>query len=186
MMVGRRSAHHNPSNTSGDVAVTGLSDRGFTALSHMPKLRGLSTSCLNVSDAAVALLPEFPALRELMADGYPGRWLSTHRPLRESRITTAHVLSRYDRCRDRTHYCLTKLSRYFNSYTTITDRTPEILSHMQSLESITFSACNNLTNAGVATLARLPRLRELRVSGNTLTREVVQSFPAGVTVHYSH
>ena len=47
-------------------------------------------------------------------------------------------------CRDTTDAAtehitgLTKLSYYFNSYTTITDRTPELLSGMDSLERITF------------------------------------------------
>jgi len=78
---------------------------------------------------------------------------------------------------------LTKLSYYFNSYTTITDRTPQLLSGMDSLERITFDACHGLTNAGVASLARLPRLRELRVSGRQITKDVVGMFPPGVSVH---
>ena len=57
------------------------------------------------------------------------------------------------------------LASYFNSYTRITDRTPELLSGMDSLERITFDACHELTPAGVTQLARLPKLRELRVSG---------------------
>ena len=71
---------------------------------------------------------------------------------------------------------LPRLSYYFNSYTTITNRTPELLSEMDSLERITFDACHGLTNAGVAGLARLPRLRELRVSGKGLTSEVEDAF----------
>jgi hypothetical protein len=57
-------------------------------------------------------------------------------------------------------------------YTTITDRTPEVLSEMDSLERVTFDACHGLTSAGVARLARLPRLRELRVSGKGVTSDV--------------
>src|SRR5258707_15852751 len=74
-------------------------------------------------------------------------------------------------CRDTTDAAteqiagLRQLSYYFNSYTTITNRTPELLSEMNSLERITFDVCHGLTNSGVARLARLPRLRELRVSG---------------------
>jgi hypothetical protein len=37
----------------------------------MPRLRVLVASCLNVSDAAVAALPDFPALRELMPMDVP-------------------------------------------------------------------------------------------------------------------
>jgi hypothetical protein len=77
---------------------------------------------------------------------------------------------------------LRNLSYYFNSYTTITDRTPDLLSEMDSIERITFDACHGLTNAGVARLARLPRLRELRVSGNGVTSEVVGAFPPRVSV----
>src|SRR5918993_6077829 len=74
---------------------------------------------------------------------------------------------------------LGNLQNYFNSYTTITDRTPELLSTMDSLERITFDACHGLTNAGVARLARLPKLRELRASGRGITPEVRAAFPPG-------
>jgi hypothetical protein len=77
---------------------------------------------------------------------------------------------------------LRKLSYYFNSYTTITDRTPELLSGMDSLERITFDTCHSLTNTGVARLARLPRLRELRVSGKGVTPDVADAFSSQVMV----
>src|SRR5262249_47542460 len=44
----------------------GLTGKGFTAMSRMPALRGLSVSCKNVDDPALAHLPEFPALTEFM------------------------------------------------------------------------------------------------------------------------
>ena len=84
--------------------------------------------------------------------------------------------------------CITRLSRltyYFNSYTTITDRTPALLAGMDSLERITFDGCHGLTDAGVSVLARLPRLRDLRVAGRGLTEGVARGFGAGVRVHWS-
>jgi hypothetical protein len=54
---------------------------------------------------------------------------------------------------------------------------------MDSLERITFDACHGLTDAGVAKLARLPKLRELRVAGRGLTAAVRRPFPASVAVH---
>src|SRR4029078_4594029 len=48
-----------------------LRRRGFLALAEMPSLRGLSVSCLNVDDEAVAARPRFPALRELMPMDVP-------------------------------------------------------------------------------------------------------------------
>jgi hypothetical protein len=151
----------------------------------MPALRGLSVSCKNVDDAGVSALPRFPALRELMPmdvpdDGY--RHIGKCEPL-ESLVlmycrdttdaATAHIVG------------LPRLSTYFASYTRITDRTPGLLSRIESLERVTFDGCAGVTNEGLATLARLPKLRELRVSGPGITADVAAAFPAGVSVHYS-
>lgn len=162
-----------------------LRSRGFIALSKMPRLQRLSVSCLNVEDAALASLPDFPSLRELM----PIDILDAgYRHIGKCADLESLVLMY---CRDTTDAAtehltgLVKLKNYFNSYTTITDRTPEILSGMNSLETVTFDACHNLTNDGIARLAQLPRLRELRVSGNGLTRDVVKAFPSRVAVLYS-
>jgi hypothetical protein len=153
------------------------------ALANMPALRGLSVSCLNVDDAGVAALPSFPALRELMPMDVPD---VGYRHIARCEQLESLILMY---CRDTTDAAtehltgLRKLSYYFNSYTTITDRTPEVLSGMDSLERITFDACHGLTNAGVARLARLPKLRELRVAGRRITAEVVGMFPPGISVH---
>ena len=94
-------------------------------------------------------------------------------------------------CRDTTDAAteqitgLTNLNYYFNSYTAITDRTPELLATMPSLERITFDQCHQLTDAGVGRLARLPNLRELRIAGRQLTPSVAAFFPASVAVHHS-
>jgi hypothetical protein len=53
---------------------------------------------------------------------------------------------------------------------------------MNALERVTFDACHGLTDAGVARLARLPNLRELRVSGKGVTAGVELKFPASVAV----
>jgi hypothetical protein len=155
---------------------------GFLALANMPALRGLSVSCLNVDDVGVSALPTFPALKELMPMDVPD---AGYRHIGRCEQLESLILMY---CRDTTDAAtehirgLGKLSYYFNSYTTITDRTPEVLSGMDSLERITFDACHGLTNAGVARLARLPRLRELRVSGNGVTTEVVGAFSPQISV----
>lgn len=153
-----------------------LQRRGFAALSQMPALRGLSVSCLNVEDIGLSALPDFPALKELM-------------PIDISDEGCRHI-GRCERleslilmyCRDTTDAAteqitgLKNLSYYFNSYTTVTDRTPELLAGMNSLERITFDHCHRLTDAGIARLARLPKLRQLRVSGRGLTSAVINGF----------
>jgi hypothetical protein len=159
-----------------------LRKRGFMALAAMPALRGLSVSCLNVDDEGISTLPAFPALKELMPMDVPD---TGYRHIgRCARLESLILMY----CRDTTDAAtehirgLGHLSYYFNSYTTITDRTPEWLSTMDSLERITFDTCHGLTNAGVARLARLPKLRELRVSGRGVTPEVRAVFPPGVEV----
>ena len=162
----------------------GLGDAGFRALSRMPRLRGLSVSCLNVSDGALAALPAFPALIELMPMDVPD---AGYRHVGRCRDLESLILMY---CRDTTDAAteqitgLSKLTYYFNSYTTITDRTPEILSTMESLERITLDACHRLTDTGIAHLARLPRLRELRVSGRGVRGTARTAFPPAVVASF--
>ena len=67
-----------------------------------------------------------------------------------------------------------------------TDRTPEILSAIGSLEEVEFDSCAGLTTAGIAALARLPGLRQVRVSGmRGVTAEVAAAFGPGVKVRYA-
>jgi hypothetical protein len=159
-----------------------LRRRGFMALASMPALRGLSVSCLNVDDVGISALPTFPALKELMPMDIPD---AGYRHIGKCGQLESLILMY---CRDTTDTAtehitgLRNLSYYFNSYTTITDRTPELLSEMDSLERITFDTCHGLTNAGVTRLVRLAKLRELRVSGNGITPDVADAFSSQVTV----
>jgi hypothetical protein len=80
---------------------------------------------------------------------------------------------------------LPRLQKYFASYNRITDRTPAMLGGIESLEEVTFDTCAGLTSAGVAALARLPKLRKLRVSGMpNVTADVVRAFDPRVEVSY--
>ncbi|MEO5580366.1 MAG: hypothetical protein ABIR58_06875 [Gemmatimonadaceae bacterium] len=147
-----------------------------------PRYRG---ELRNVDDTGVAALPDFPALTELMPMDIPD---AGYRHIGHCAELVSLVLMY---CRDTTDAAteqitgLSRLTNYFASYTQITDRTPEILSRMDSLERVTFDGCAGLTNDGIAALARLPRLRELRISGQRITSGVADAFPGTVTVHYS-
>ena len=162
-----------------------LRSRGFRALARIPTLGGLSVSCLNVADEAIAALPEFPTLRELMPMDIPD---AGYRHIGKCERLESLVLMY---CRDTgdaaTEHItrLPALRKYFASYTRITDRTPELLSGMETLESVTFDKCAGLTNAGIRSLARLPRLKELGISGRRITSDVATAFGSAVTVHYS-
>ena len=164
-----------------------LRRRGFVALADMPALGYLSVSCRNVDDVGLSALPRFPALRELMPMDVPD---DGYRHVGRCGGLESLVLMY---CRETTDAAtrhitgLARLRKYFASYNRITDVTPELLSGMASLEAVTFDSCAGLTDAGIATLARLPRLRELRVSAMpNVTTAVVSAFPASVTVHHSH
>ncbi len=162
-----------------------LRTRGFAALARMPALRGLSVSCKNVEDAGVAELPNFQALRELMPMDVPDEG---YRHIARCEALESLILMY---CRDTSDAAtehivgLPQLKDYFASYTRITDRTPKLLSHMDSLERITLDGCAGVTNTGLVHLTRLPRLRELRVSGPQITSDIVSGFPSRVRVHYS-
>ena len=66
----------------------------------------------------------------------------------------------------------------------ITDRTPELLSQMDSLEKVTLDSWQS-DECRIGSSDRLPRLRELLVSGPGITPDIVNAFPARVRVHYS-
>jgi hypothetical protein len=163
-----------------------LRRRGFLALSRMPALRHLSVSCKNVDDEGLAALPDFPALTELMPMDVPDQG---YRHIGRCERLESLVLMY---CRDTTDAAtehiasLRRLKKYFVSYNRITDRTPEILSGMDSLEEVTLDTCVGVTEAGIARLARLPRLRELSVGGmRRVTPEVARFFRPEVRVkHY--
>ncbi len=162
-----------------------LQARGFAALARMPALRGLSVSCKNVDDAGLAELPRFPALRELMPMDVPDEG---YRHIAHSQALDSLILMYCRETSDRATEHIARLPQLtydFASYTRITDRTPELLSRIASLERITLDGCAAVTNIGVAHLARLPRLRELRVSGPQITSEIASAFPSRVRVHYS-
>ncbi|HEV8148355.1 MAG TPA: hypothetical protein VGP79_18325 [Bryobacteraceae bacterium] len=162
-----------------------LTGRGFAALAAMPSLRGLAVSCKGVDDAALATLPQFPALRQLMPmdvsdDGFrhvghcaelDALWCMYCRDTGDA--ATEHLAG------------LTKLKTYYAGKTKITDRSLEILGELDSLEKLEFWECAGITNVGVAHLAGLPRLREIEFGASPgVTREAVALFSPSVRVSY--
>jgi hypothetical protein len=162
-----------------------LGNRGFIALSKMPALRGLGVSCRNVDDAALATLPEFPALRELTpVDVNDDGFRHVGRCERLDRLTCMY-------CRDTTdagteHIAAMRLKYYYAGLTLITDRSLEILGRMPTLEQVDLYECNGVTDAGLRFLAGLPRLREIHLDSLPgVTLEGTRVFPARVRVKYS-
>jgi hypothetical protein len=161
-----------------------LRRRGFQALANIPTLRSLSVSCLNVDDDGLAALPRFPALAELMPMDVPDEgYRHVARCPRLESLVLMYCRDTGDRATE--HIAGLRLRKYFASYNRITDRTPELLSGMETLEEVTFDSCAGLTDRGIAALARLPRLRQLAVSGMAgVTRNVTGAFRGEVSVRY--
>ncbi len=163
-----------------------LTGRGFAALSAMPALRGLAVSCKHVDDAALSALPSFPALREFMPMDVPDHgfrhvgqceqlealWCMYCRDTGD--VATEHIKG------------LSKLKSYYAGASQITDRSLAILARINSLERLEFWQCLRVTDAGVAHLAGLPRLREINLHGLPgVTRERAAALPAHIHVNYS-
>jgi Leucine-rich repeat (LRR) protein len=151
----------------------------------MPALRALSVSCKNVDDTALARLPDFPSLTELMPMDVPDEG---YRHIGRCERLESLVLMY---CRDTTDRAtehiatLPNLKKYYASYTLVTDRTPQILAGISSLENIGLTQLHGITNTGIAALTRLPRLRELDLGGlRNVTPDVVALFPPHVRVRY--
>lgn len=163
-----------------------LTGVGFTALAEMPALKGLAVSCKFVDDAALANLPAFPTLKELMPMDVSDEGF---RHVTRCRQLESLVLMY---CRDTTDLAtehiqaLPNLKKYHAGYTRITDRTLELLSKMSSLEELSFEGCKWITDAGLASLATLPRLREISVGNSPrVTRSGISAFPNNIRVNYS-
>ena len=163
-----------------------LTGRGFAALAGIPALRGLAVSCKNVGDGALATLPSFPALRELIPMDVPDAGFRHIGACAElERLWCMH-------CRDTgdaaTEFIggLKRLRTYYAGKTQITDRSLEILGRMASLEEIELWQCAGVSDTGIGHLAGLLSLRELKLDGLPgVSRAVVDRFPPRARVRYS-
>ena len=93
-------------------------------------------------------------------------------------------------CRDTgdeatTHLDRLALKSYYAGKTRITDVSCELLGRMSSLESVELWETAGVTDAGIAALAKLPRLSKISVSGAPrVSRQGMTAFPPRVRVSY--
>lgn len=180
-----------------------LGSAGFAALSEMQVLKGLAVSCKFVSDEALAKLPDFPSLKELMPmdvrdDGF--RHIGRCERLESlilmycrdtTDIATSHIADMAETprwsagTRHRFGITLHNLKKYHAGYTLITDRSLEMLSRMNSLEELSFEGCRFISDHGITFLTTLPRLRQISIGGcPQVTRTGVTNFGSDVRVTY--
>jgi len=160
-----------------------LGGRGFRALAAIPALRGLAVSCKNVDDTGLSALPSFPALRALMPMDVPDEgFRHVGRCERLEELWLIYCRDTGDAATERIAG-LSWLMTYYAGKTRVTDSSLEILGRVPSLEKIEFWECVVITDAGVALLACLPRLRAITVRGSpNVTREGIAVFPSAVRV----
>ncbi len=159
--------------------------RGFLAFSKLPTLRTLGIGCKNVTDAALATLPRFPALTELTPIGMTdAAFRHIGRCERLERLSCMYCRETTDAATE--HISGLRLRYYYAGLTLITDRSLEILGRMPSLEQVEFYECNGVTDGGLVHLAGLPRLREAAFDHlPRVTFKGTSVFPARVRVRYS-
>jgi hypothetical protein len=159
--------------------------RGFVAFSRMPALRGFGIGCKNVDDAALAALPDFPALTELTPiDFSDDGFRHVGRCDRLKRLTCMYCRETTDAATE--HITGLKITYYYAGLTRITDRSLELLSRISTLEKIELYECAGVTDAGLTFLAAMPNLREVELAGLPgVTWEGTRALPARVRVRYA-
>jgi hypothetical protein len=151
----------------------------------MPVLTGFGIGCKNVDDEALAILPDFPALRELTPiDFQDAGFRHVGRCKRLERLTCMYCRETGDVATE--HIADLRLNYYYAGLTQITDRSLAVLGRMESLEQVELYECKGVTDAGLPLLAVLPKLREVHLDGLPgVTLEGTRVFPEGVRVYYS-
>jgi hypothetical protein len=163
---------------------SGLHERGFRALAEMPRLRGLAVNLARVPDTALAILPRFPALRELTAIGLADAGFRHVGACTTLESLTCMYTEDMGDAATRQLRELRKLRKYYAGETMITDESLALLASLPSLESVELWDCPAVTNEGLRALAAAPRLRQVTAEGLPLvTRDVLRAFPASVTVN---
>jgi hypothetical protein len=159
--------------------------RGFMAFSKMPALRRLGIGCKNVDDRALATLPDFPALRDLIPiDFQDDGFRHIGRCEKLERLTCMYCRDTGDVATE--HIRNLAINYYYAGLTQITDRSLEILGAMDSLEQVELYECMKVTDTGLPFLARLPKLREVHLDSLPgVTLDGTKVFRPGVHVLYS-
>ena len=149
-------------------------------------LRGLAANCQNVNDKALALLPEFPALRELTSIGVSDKGFRHVGKCVELEALTCMYCRETGDAATEQIAGFNKLKSYYAGATQITDRSLEIFGGMTSLERVELFQCLGVTDAGVGHLTGLPKLKEIKLSAMPgVTHDVAERFRRRVHVDFT-
>ena len=160
-----------------------LKGPGFTALSRMPALKSLAVNLGRVDKESLSALAAFQALRELTPIGLGDDGFEQVGKCAGLEALTCMYTDDIGDPATEHLTNLRQLRKYYAGDTRIGDRSLEILGSLPALESVELWSCIRVTNAGLAALARAPRLRHVSVETSTLVpRDAAQLFPPHVSV----
>jgi hypothetical protein len=160
-----------------------LKGPGFVALSRMPALKSLGVNLGRVDQPSLAGLPSFPALRQLTPIGLGDDGFEQVGKCVELEVLTCMYTDDIGDSATEHLANLRQLRKYYAGDTRIGDRSLEILGSLPALENVELWSCIRITNAGMAALARTPRLRQVSVETSPLvTRDAAKLFPPHVSV----
>ncbi len=161
-----------------------LGDRGFLAMSRIETMQGLALSLQRVSDSALSALPDMPRLTGLVPmDVQDSAFEQVGKCAALEKLWCMYCRDTGDRATEQLSG-LTKLRYYYAGKTQITDKSLEILGTMSSLEELEFWQIARITNGGLNSLARLPRLKRVSLDSAGVTRDGLKVFPPNVEVAY--
>lgn len=138
-----------------------VTDRGFQAIAHLPRLRILDAGGPRLTDAATAPLADAPALEDFGPIMFRDPAFA-----HIARIPNLKRLSNmYNRATTdgATHHLRNhrQLMHYSAFGTQITDESLQVLAGIPTLETLEFENCAGITDDGLRVITTLPRLRKL-------------------------
>jgi hypothetical protein len=162
---------------------SGLTGPGFAGLSQMPSLKSLGVNLARVDGVGLARLPNFPALRELTPIGLgDAAFEHVGKCVDLETLTCMYTDDIGDAATEHLANLL-HLRKYYAGDTRIGDRSLELLGSLPALENVELWSCIRVTDAGLAALARAPRLQRVSVETSPLvTRDAAKRFPPQVSV----
>lgn len=147
-------------------------------------MQGLALSLQRVSDSALSALPDMPRLTGLVPmDVQDSAFEQVGKCAALEKLWCMYCRDTGDRATEQLSG-LTKLRYYYAGKTQITDKSLEILGTMSSLEELEFWQIARITNGGLNSLARLPRLKRVSLDSAGVTRDGLKVFPPNVEVAY--
>lgn len=155
------------------------------AFSQLPNLKRLNVGGEKLADDDLEPLSRFPALQEMWPTFFgDGAYRHVGQVSQLKQLVNMYCKETGDEATEHISG-LQELRKYHVWGTQITDRSLEMMSRMDALESVLFWNCPNITDEGLSKLTRLPNLASLDLQRcGQLSAGCVEGFRPEVRVNY--